>query len=277
MPRYTKKGYRKIARTMVRNKWPFGRQAKVGRKRARVDLVDRIQNKRLRRVESMIETKEGCQRTSTNLGLAHNNISVVGTSAGGDMNPIITQNGTGDPMDRTIGNRIGDQISVKGVLFKAFIENALGRSKVHYRILLIRAAKGDPINRSNLFKNNSDNKTIDQINTERYTVVASKKFTISAANAAASSTQLVTGAPVELLPGGTQFGGQGTRAISMWIPGKKFGRNGVIKYENASSSQAKFYDYRFVIFAYDWYGTAQDVNNVGILNEAYCKLYFKDA
>ena len=69
----------------------------------------------------------------------------------------------------------------------------------------------------------------------------------------------------------------GTKVFKMWIPGRKFGTYGSVQYENASTTQVKFYDYRLVILAHDWYGTPQDVNNVGKINELYCKIYFKDA
>lgn len=260
------KGAVRIAKTAVRNKWAIGAQRKVAR--------------RVNALYKMIETKEGCLHTGANLGIAHNNISILTAAAGGPswLNPFFTTGGTNDPMGQSNApaNRIGDSISVRGVLFKAFFENALGRSKVHYRLWLVRMAKGDTLDRSTFFRNNSDNKIIDQINTERYTIVASRKFTISASNAQAANVGAVSGAP-EQYYNGTGVGGQATRAISMWIPGRRFGRRGNLTYENTSSSQIKFYDYKYVLMAYDWYGTPQDINNVGKLNEAYTKLYFKDA
>jgi hypothetical protein len=137
--------------------------------------------------------------------------------------------------------------------------------------MLVRGAKGETFNRANLFKNIVDNKIIDQMNTERFTIVASKRMTIDASNAAANAVG-ATGVPVNGVGGGISG-----RPFSLWIPGSKFGRNGTIKYEDASTSQVKFYDYRIVILAYDWYGTPQDLNNVGVLNSFYTKLYYKDA
>lgn len=252
----TSRGMRRMVKTSRKYGYALGTQARV------------------RNLERMIETKEGRLKTNTNLGISHNNISVLASSAGGDLNPFYTTNGAADPMDNT-GQRVGDSITVRGLLFKAYFENALQRSKVHYKIFLVRKAKGDTLDRSTFFKNNCDNKMIDQINTERYTIVASKKFTISAANAGAANAEALSGVPRQSTTDPT--GGQGTRAVSIWVPGKKFGRGGVIKYENTSSTQVKFYDYRWVVMAYDWFGTLQDTNQVGKLNEAYVKLYFKDA
>lgn len=168
--------------------------------------------------------------------------------------------------------RIGDKISIKGLLVKGFFEGALSRSKVYFRVMLIRGAKGETFNRANLFKGMSDNKMLDQLNTERFSVVWQKIFTVTPPNPAASGVSAsgeVTGAS----PGGIT----GNKIIKAWIPGRKFGRDGVITYEDGSQTQVKFYDYRFVVLAYDWYGTPQDVNNVGRINEMYSCVYFKDA
>lgn len=225
---------------------------------------------RLKRLESMIETKESCQVTGSNLSLPHNNIYETG------INPFALNIGASEPMSGT-GQRIGDKITLRGCLIKGFFENAVTRSRVHYRVMLVRGAKGETFNRANLFKGIVNNKCIDQMNTERFTIVASKKFTINASASAAITTD-AAGQPIEVISGTTlQYGGQSTKAWSMWVPGAKFGRGGNIQYENQSTSQVKFYDYRIVILAYDWFGTPQDINNVGKINEMYCKLYFKDA
>jgi len=152
-----------------------------------------------------------------------------------------------------------------------FFEGALNRSKVHFRLMLIKMAKGDSISRATLFQNKSDNKMLDMINTERYTVVWQKKFTVSPPNSTAQSVN----AAGETLD--ARIGITGNRIVSAFIPGRKFGRNGVIKYENSSNAQVKFFDYRLVCMAYDWYGTPQDANTVGRINELYTCIYYKDA
>jgi hypothetical protein len=175
-------------------------------------------------------------------------------------------------MEQNTGQRIGDSINVRGILIRGMIECSLGRSKVYFRVMFMRCAKGDTPTRATLFKNSSDNKMLDQINSERYTVLQQKIFTITAANVAPVTLAPVTG----IVTSGTTAG-VGTKLIKMWIPGAKFGRGGHVGYENASTTQVKFYDYRIVVLAYDWYGTPQDGNNVGFINEIYTKLYFKDA
>jgi len=215
------------------------------------------------RLESMIETKEGTRRI-VNTQCPHNNVLLL------SINPFELPNGVADEMVQNSGQRIGDRITVRGLMVKAFLENSLGRSKVYWRIILLRAPKGDGFNRADVFRNSSSNKMIDQVNTERYTIIKQKIFNIQSTQAAP------TGVGANGVPTSTGLSGIATRTLSMWIPGTKFGRNGNVQYEN-QSQQVKFYDYRFVVLCYDWYGTPQDVNNVGFINEFYTKLYFKDA
>ena len=71
---------------------------------------------------------------------------------------IFKGQGPGKPMEQNNGNRIGDSINVSVVVFKAFFENSLDRSRVFYRLMLIKCAKGDTIDRGTLFKDDSGNK-----------------------------------------------------------------------------------------------------------------------
>jgi hypothetical protein len=231
----------------------------------------RLMMKKVNSLYKMIETKHMTWRTSANVGLPHNNAFIVQQQSGGDLNIFRSALGTDDPMG-VGGSRIGDSIACKGVLIRGFFENSLGRPKVHYRVMLVRGAKGDTPSRTNLFTSDSDNKMIDQVNNERFTIVAQKIFNISNVGTQPATSVLASGEPAA-----SDRGSIGARTFKMWIPGYKFGNNGVIKYENASQTQVKFYDYRIVIVAYDWFGTPQDVNNPGKINELYTKLYFKDA
>lgn len=272
----------------------FSRVAKTARRTGTISTVSRARRSRaymkLRplasRVNSlykMIETKESSRTGTPDLALAHNDVTIFGTWNDKNIphtlttacNPFsLAAQGTDDPMSGP-GSRVGDSINVKGLLIQGFFENALGRPKVYYRVMLIRTAKGEVPTRSVIFKGASNNKMIDQINRERCTVVAQKIFNIGPSSAITVSLNSTTGQP----GGGdvAMTNGIATRTFKMWIPGSKFGRNGLITYENASTSQVKFYDYRICILAYDWFGTPQDVNAVGRVNEMYTKLYFKDA
>lgn len=248
----------------------------------------RILSRRVNNISSMIETKSGVWASASNQGMPHNNIYIVTAPgnglAGERLNMLQTNRGTNDGMGSgSVSNRIGDKITVKGVMIKAMIENQLSRSKVHYRMMVVKCAKGDVPTRTTLYQNNSSNKMIDQVNTERYTVIAQKKFNITAANPHASIANVTDGIPEDVDVAGLANSGQATKLINMWIPGRKFGRNGNVTYQgapgesNVGSVEVKFFDYYIIFLCYDWYGTPQDIVNVGRINSLYTKLYFKDA
>ena len=219
----------------------------------------------------MIETKEGQHSSANNIGLAHNNITLVTKGSGAPLNPFESNQGVGDPMEQNLFNRVGDQIMVKGMSIKGFFEGALQRSKVYFRVMLVKYARGDTPTRATLFKNDSDNKMLDVVNTERYTIVWQKIFNVSPPNPPPNTVSATGVAEPGVLAGVT-----GNRIISAWIPGRKFGRGGRVQYENAGAN-VKFFDYRFFVLAYDWYGTPQDVNTVGKINSMFAKIYYKDA
>lgn len=276
MPKRKRVSSKRAVRTSMRvGNW--GSLARASRARAawkrnpRGRLSLSYMNQRLNSLTRTIETKEGCRRI-TNVQLAHNNLIVFNDSDGNVFNPFISSQGAADPMAAGGMSRVGDKITVQGVKLKFFIETSLTRSNTMFKFFFVKMAKGDTLNRANFFKDACNNKMIDQVNTERFTILASKTVRVTTPNNAPSAIAAITG-----LPTGTVQGIGGTRIISMWIPGAKFGRNGVVTYENASFNQLKFFDYRLCCVAYDWYGTPQDTNNVGFVNDGYCKTYFKDA
>lgn len=230
------------------------------------------QGRLVRQIWSTIETKEATRSTAASVGFYHNNVGVIQDSAGGTfLNPFLITQGTADPMTGSAGARIGDTISVKGLLIKGFFENSLDRARVYYRFMLIKCAKGDTVDRTTLFKGDSANKMIDQVNTERFQIIAQKVFTIDCTNNAPH------GLAVGGYPSTGTAAGIGTRVFKMWIPGRKFGKYGRVQFENGAAQQLKFYDYKMCLVVYDWYGTPQDINIVGQINELYTKVYFKDA
>lgn len=224
------------------------------------------------RINSMVETKEGQWASAANVQLPHNNTYVVQMSLGGDLNPLRCTNGADDPMGALAGSRIGDKITIRGVAIRGMVETAVNRAKVYFRIMLVKCPRGITPNRASpLFKGCSNNKMIDTVNTEKFSILWQKIFTVSTSNAAA------TGVSTTGVPSGATPAGVGTRVFKAWVPGRKFGKGGNVTFEDTSSINPKFFDYRIVILCYDWYGTPQDVNNVGVLNEMYTKMYFKDA
>lgn len=211
----------------------------------------------------MIETKESTVTITNNTALAHNVITYL-------TNPFTLNQGNTDPMSGT-GTRVGDKITVKGVMLKGMVECALNRPKVYLRVMLIKYAKSDDPTTSTLFKGDSGNKMIDQINTDRYTILAQKVINVQTSNNAPVTVNIdgsvATGSPA----------GIGTRTFKLWVPGIKFGKRGNVQFEDASTSQPKFFSYRWIVLAYDWYGTPESTTTVGRMNSAYSKLYFKDA
>lgn len=245
-------------------------------------MVQRLSTQ-VRKISSMIETKTGTWNTGTVMrDLPHNDIYIVVAAGNGQpgerLNMLQVSQGVQDQQGHgQVANRIGDKITVKGVMLRAIFENSLNRPKVFYRLMVVKCARGDVPTKTTLFYNNSPVKMIDQVNVERYSVIAQKTFTISASNPTASIANVTNGEPQELDVSGLINAGMATKAISMWIPGSKFGRGGNITYENASVV-VKYFDYYVVCLAYDWYGTPSAIENtVGKINSLYTKVYFKDA
>lgn len=268
--------YKSNSARVYRNRIAYSKRVKRARKLGTTGYAGilrasvRAMAPKVNQLYSMIETKETTQTSGTNIGLPHNNVHIV-QSGGAPLNIFKTYIGAQDPM-AGVGERVGDKVCIRGVKIVAFMENALERTKVWYRMMLVRCPRGVTPDRTNLFKNDSGNKMIDQVNTERFTIVWQQQFSVSVANGAANTIVGVSGAPIQTITSG----GQGTRVVKAWIPGRKFGRGGNIQYENGGV-EVKFYDYRLVIVAYDWFGTPQDTNNVGKINELYTKAYYKDA
>ena len=72
-------------------------------------------------------------------------------------------------------------------------------------------------------------------------------------------------------------GSYSAESYCIWIPGDKIAPGGNLQYEN-QGSQTKFFDYHAIIYAYANYTTSQFVGHkVGIINDAFVKLYYKDA
>lgn len=234
-------------------------------------MIQRLSSQ-IQQINRSIETKEGQWTSANDIGLPHNQITLVNKASGSALNPFERINGNEDPMDQNKFQTIGDSICVKGMLVKGFFEGALQRSKVYFRVMLVKYARGDAPTRATLFKNDSGNKMLDVINTERYTVVWQKVFNLSPSNPPPNT---VSGTGVA--EPGVLAGLVGTKIIKAWIPGYKFGRGGHVQYENQNGTNVKFFDYRFYVLVYDWFGTPQDMNNVGRINSMFSKVYFKDA
>lgn len=242
-------------------------QAKIMRQ-----IVQKTMNKN-------VETKTACYSTTDGNQIAHNNFI--------SMTPQIlaTTQGVQDPTTSNQDCRIGDEIKLKGVSLKMMVELNERYSDVTFRLLVIKAAKGDVPTRATLFNGLSQNKMMDTINTERYTVMFQKYFKMRApghgvSNGSGGTTEVSEipfgNAGIEYAPVTYNVISKGTKIVKVWIPGRRFARSGIIKYEHGSS-QPKFFDYHVLLYAYSNYVTNQDVWNVARLNEYVQQLYYKDA
>ena len=152
-------------------------------------------------------------------------------------------------------------------------------SDVSFRLMLVRSAKNDTPTRASLFRGQSGNKILGGINTERYTIVLTKNFKMKAPN-----TSTIGDNQTFLLPAPGSYGYNGwdpvmsrsTKILSLYIPCGKICKNGVIKYEDLSTSQVKFFDYTLVLFAYSNYTSSQDLVNVAFVNDYIKTMYYTD-
>jgi hypothetical protein len=142
-----------------------------------------------------------------------------------------------------------------------------------FRILVVKCARDDTPTMANLFNGLSANKMIDTINTERYTIIASKTVVIRQ-----SSTGINPAFIQELGSGfasGTSVVSTATKIVNIWIPGKKFGKGGIITYEHGSE-KTKFFDYHLLVYSYSNYDTAGTFYT-GRVNDEVIRMFYKDA
>lgn len=233
-------------------------------------------------VNRNIETKQATRTSVDGVEIFHNNFT---TLENGTL--LATAQGVTDThAENTISNRIGDEVNLRGVSIKLMAELNERYSDVTHRLMVIKCARGDTPTRASLFNGLTGNKMLDTVNTERYTIIAQKWFKIKAPNASLpSSTEVISGIPPADIKAGVYYHNssnpqpalsRATRIIKLWIPGRKFTRSGVLKY-NDQATTVKFFDYHVVLYAYSNYSTDQDVWYVSRVNDYIKTMYFKDA
>lgn len=153
-------------------------------------------------------------------------------------------------------------------------------SDVTFRLMVVKAARGDVPTRTSLFTGESGNKMIDCIDKERYSILLQKYFKLTARNMANIGIDIGVGAGTNAVATDganvKQVQSRATKIVTAWIPGSKFSRNGQITYQ-AGGTTSKFFDYHVLLYAYSNYTTLQDNWYVGRVNDFICKMYFKDA
>lgn len=235
---YSKKVYPKksVARKVYK---PKGRSTK--------SLISLIKNVSLKQSETKntIYTIEN-QQLNHNVGLMTYNF-------------LNTLQGVGDNTGTTSNKtmRVGDEVIGRGISIKVWVANKLDRPNVMYRVFCYKYQdKYPPPTIGDLFKNQLGNRMMDDLNTEKYTIVYHKRFNLQTGFDASAS--------------GTTFSGkEAHKFLSIWIPLK----NQRIKY-NDSEEAPKFFNYGFCLVPYDSYGTlVSDLISSMAIN---VKFYFKD-
>lgn len=213
-----------------------------------------------------VEVKKSVSTSADGAEIYHNSFITL------DSAMLYTSQGTGDPTQNSYSNRIGDELKLRGISIKMFIELNERYSDCNFRFIVVRCAKGDTPTRTTLFNNLSGNKMIDTYNTERFTILFSKNFKITSRNSATTGAESIgtgynAGTPVIL--------SRASKIVKVWLPYKAFSKSGKIVYENGSS-QPKFYDYHALLYAYTNYSTYQDVYYVARCNDFIKTMYFTD-
>ena len=227
-------------------------------------------SRKVSKLTRTIETKSSVQPYSDGVELNHNRIVLYSSSM------LATVNGTMD-VENTIGNRIGDKITLMRLQVKGMIELNERYSDVGVKIMIIKSAKGDVLTDANLWQGASANKLLDTFNTERFTILKSQFIKMRSPNISIQPVGVQTIGSGFTQGGTEQRQSRATRMFNISIPGSKFGRNGVLQYENGSQ-QPKFFDYHLLFFAYSNFSTSDTLGfNVARVNDAFTKLHYKDA
>lgn len=221
------------------------------------------------RMDRSIELKQSNRSESNGPEITHNNFVELVT------NLLATSQGLQDPMTNIHqGNRIGDEIYLRNLKVKMMLELNERFSDVTFRIMVVRCARNDQPTRATLFTGLSGNKMLDEVNTERYSILYQKYVKLTAPNVGTASAVVNTQGTQPVA--GNELISRGTRIVTFSIKGTKFAKGGVIKYENASEKQ-KFFDYHLLCYAYSNVSTSQDVWNVGRVSAFTTQLFYKDA
>ena len=205
----------------------------------------------------------------------HNNYVVL------DSQLLRTGQGVTDPAGNTASNnRIGDQVTFKGLSIKMMLELNERYSDVTYRIMLIKSARDDnPAGSAGFWNNLSANRMLDTVNTERYTILYQKWGKIRAGNhgaLSASGGTLTGGGLFDVGPSNQQLYSRQTKLVKINLS-PKIMKISKITYDNTGTVQ-KFFDYNLLIFAYSNYSTSDALAfNVLRVNDYIRTMYFTDA
>ena len=134
------------------------------------------------------------------------------------------------------GQRIGDEVNLEGISIKLMIEMNERYSDCTFRLILVKSAKGDVPTRDTLFRGNSGNKMLDNFNNERYTIMMSKYYKLTARSVGtigAAQGTLVIPAGFNTATDANLVLSRATKIIRVYLPGRLFGAGGKIVYDTA--------------------------------------------
>lgn len=252
------------------------KSVKIIKKKVYKKKVPKVSNAVVKYVKQQfskkLETKRGTYTSTDGLEIGHNSYITL------DANVLATTNGTADPLNTSSGNRVGDEINLKGVNFKFMLQLNERYSQCTFRIMVIRGPSGSAFT-SDIWASASANKMMDTFNYEKYTLIYSKYVVINAGNNGAITTLAgTTNIGSGLYDASTiQYYSPPSKIVSFNVPGYKFGYGGNIKYQDGQSI-VKTYDYKVIVYAYSQFGTSEALGwNVGRVNEYIRQIYFTDA
>jgi hypothetical protein len=256
----------------VRKREKRGSQGRVPKRRKTADSMAKLAKKVANQAISRnIETKKSVHTSSDGSQIGHNNFILM------DSNVLETTRGTADPMTTSTNNIIGDEIMLRGVSIKFMVELNERYSDVKFRLFVVKKAKGDTLSSATFFNGVSGNKMLDTINTERFSVLLSKTFKLTA------RSQGTTGGETGGISSGFNAAhsdahttlSRATKILKFYIPGSKLRSQGKIMYENGSA-QPKFFYYQPILYAYSNYSTSDALSfNVARLNDYVRTLYIR--
>lgn len=252
----------------------YGRKSYRKQASGRPRKVARVSVKRIRStVNNMSETKRYLFTAPDDVDISHNNFisltdNLLKTRRGDD-------NGGGAVNGRS---RDGNEIYCKGVGIRMMLENKVDRSEVTYRLMVVKSAKGDIPIRDTLFQGITGNKMLDYVDTSRYTLMMNKYFKIKAPNQGTSASINVNGTynTADIAGDDIRRMTPGTKLIKLYIPINKKVSYLYTGGATGIDDSPKFFDYHVLLYAYDHFGTAQDINVLGTVNDYTQLLYFKD-
>jgi len=233
--------------------------------------VSKIVKKELKKV---IEIKRSNFTSTDGVEIGHNSYVQLDTQL------LHTSQGSTDPIVTQTGNRVGDEITFKGIQIKMMLELNERYSDVTFRIFLVKSARGDsPVTSGAFWNGLSANKMLDTINTERYTVLLQKYGKIKAGNfggQTASSGGLLGGGLFDV--GGTNVNlySRQTKILNFNLSPKLMKISKIVY--DANGNVQKFFDYTLFIYAYSNYSTSDALGfNVLRVNDYIRMMYFTDS